>query len=260
VKKEVSIAVVDDNHASRKLVREKLGEVFKLENFRDIHFTIKDFSDGKVLLDSDEAYDLILMDYDMPQINGIETAIQLSKSGAKSKILFLSGYDKIIEPLQQATSINLTAGFIFKSDSKHQFQYEVERVIKDILDICLVKVKHYVEEWDIDCDKLKKVFYETVIDVRKIVTIQCQNEVIFIYGEEDEELSTDTPLKDWLCKLPEGEFAYASKSCLVNLKYVWSYSSKVIVLITDEEIKFGRIYKKAFAPAYENYMIKEAMK
>ena len=260
MKKEISIAVVDDNHASRKIVREKLGGVFKLENFRNIHFAVTDFGDGKELLDSDESYDLILMDYEMPQMNGIETAVQLSKSGAKSKILFLSGYEKIVEPLQQATSINLTAGFIFKSDSVDQFQYEVERVIKDILDICLVKIKHFVEELDIDCDKYKKVFYETVIDAKKIVTIQSENEVVFVYGENDEEFSTDTPLKDWLLRLPVGDFAYASKSCLVNLKYVWSFSSKVIILMTEEEIKLGRIYKKKFAPAYENYLMKEAMK
>ena len=259
MRKEVSIAIVDDNPASRKLEREKLEDVLNLESFRNIHFTIKDFEDGKELLDSGETYDLILMDYDMPQMNGIETAIQLSKSGTKSKILFLSGYDEIVEPLQQATSIDLTAGFIFKSDSIDQFRYEIVRVIKDILDIYLVKIKHYGEEWDIDSAKLKKVFYETVINVKKIVTIQSQNEVVFVYGEDDEEFSTDLPIKNWLLKLPESNFVYASRSCLVNLKYVWSYSSKIIVLTTGEEIKLGRYYKRAFKLAYENYMIREAM-
>ena len=259
VKKEVLIAVVDDNPGSRKLEREKLDEVFGLESLRDVRFVVEEYGDGKELLDSGGVYDLILMDYDMPQMNGIETAIQLSKSGARSRILFLSGYDEIVGPLQQATSIDLTAGFIFKSDSVQQFQYEVERVIKDILDVCLVKIKHYGEEWDIDSDRLKKVFYETVIDVKKIVTIQSQNEVVFVDVENDDEYSTDPPLKDWLLKLPEG-FVYASKNCLVNLKYVRSYSSKFIVLATGEEIRLGRYYRKAFVLAYEDFMMREAMR
>jgi len=260
VRKKISIALVDDNPISRKLEREKLKGVLELENFRGIHFTIPGLGDGKELMESGDIYDLILMDYEMPQMNGIETAIQLSKDGVKSKILFLSGYDEIVEPLQQATSIKLTAGFIFKSDSVHQFQYEVERVIRDILDISLVKIKYYSEEWDIDIEKLKKVFYEAVIDGRKIVMIESQNEVVFVYGENDEEFSTDTPLKDWLSKLPEGDFVNASKSCLVNLRYVKSYNSKLIMLTTDEDVKLGRYYKKAFILAYENYMMREAMK
>lgn len=50
MKEEVLIAIVDDNPASRKLEREKLEEVFNLEDFRNIQFTVKDFEDGKVLL------------------------------------------------------------------------------------------------------------------------------------------------------------------------------------------------------------------
>ena len=259
MKKEVLIAVVDDNPVSRKVERKKLEGVLNLENFRDIEFTVDEFEDGEDLVDSGGVYDLILMDYDMPRMNGIETATWLSKNGAKSKVLFLSGYDEIIGPLQKAAAINLTAGFIFKSDSTQQFQYEVERVIKEILDVCMVKIKHYGEEWDIDSDRLKKVFYETVIDVKKIVTIQSQNEVVFVDVENDEEYSTDPPLKDWLLKLPEG-FVYASKNCLVNLRYVRSYNSKFVVLTTGEEIRLGRYYKKAFTLAYEDYMMREAMR
>jgi len=260
VKKEVSIAIVDDNPASLKLEKEKLLEALDSEKFEDVQFNIEDFEDGKELLDSGETYDLILLDYDMPQMNGIETAIALSKNGVQSKILFLSGYDKIVQPLQKATSIKLTAGFIFKSDSIAQFRYEVERVIKEILDIFLLKIRHYGEEWDTDSDKLRKVFYETVINVKKIVTIQSQNEVVFIYGENDEEFSTDPPLKDWLFKLPEGDFAYASKNCLVNLKYIKTYNSKLISLTTGEDIRLGRYYKKEFILAYEDYMMREALK
>jgi len=258
VKREVSIAIVEDNPASSKLARERLDRVLGLANFKNTYFSITDFGNGKELLDSGEAYDLILMDYEMPQMNGIETAIRLSENGAKSKILFLSGYDEIVEPLQQATSIDLTAGFIFKSDSIQQFQYEVERVIKEILDVCLIKIWHYDEVKDIDSGKLNKVF--TIIDIKKIVTIERQNNIVFLYGENDEEFSTDPPLKNWLFKLPEGCFVYASKSCLVNLKYVRSYSSKLVTLTTGEKIKLGRYYKNSFALAYENYMIREAMK
>jgi len=259
-KEEIAIAIVDDNPAANKQTKEKLDVIFELEIFENVQFPVVDFyEDGKCFLESEKEYDLILMDYEMPQVNGIEAAIELSKRGAKSKILFLSGYNEIIEPLQKATAIKLTAGFIFKSASMKEFQYEVERVIKDILDVCFITMRYYEEELDVDSNKFKKIFYERVIDTKKIVTIEIQKDVAFVYTI-DEEFSTNIPLKDWLPELPGGDFSYANKSCLINLKYVRSYSSQKINLTIGDTVKLGRYSRDKFEKSYESYVMREAMK
>lgn len=267
MKSEVSIALVDDIASERKLAKVKLDGVLILEKFNGIHFSIKEFKDGKELLDSKEVFDLVLMDYEMPEMNGIETARQLNKNGAKSKILFLSGYDynKNFKPLQEASFIDLNVGFILKNDPIHQFQYEVERVISEILDVYFIRIKHYREEKDLDSGKLKKVYTETLINMKEIVTVQSRNDVVFIemendFGDDENEYSTDPPLKDWILKLAERDFVSVSKNCLVHLKYVRAHSSKLVTLITGEDVKLGRHYKNSFTQAYENYMIREAMK
>lgn len=258
-KEEISIAIVDDNPAVNRQIKEKLNVVFKLKTFENVQFSEVDFyEDGKCFLASEKAYDLILMDYEMPRINGIQVAIELDKRGTESRILFLSGYSEIIEPLQKATAIKRTAGFIFKSASIKEFQHEVVRVIKDILDVYFITVRYYEEEWDVDCNKFKKIFYERVIDARKIVTIEAQKGIVFVYTE-NEEFSTNISLKEWLLKVPKSHFSYANKSCLVNLKYVHSHSGQKINLIAGDTVKLGRYSKNEFVKNYKNYMMKEAM-
>ena|GEM_PF-2487200 len=258
-KEEISIAVVDDNPAVNKKTKAALAGVFKLEVFDNIKFQVDTYESGKHLLEVDKEYDLIVMDYKMPQMNGIEVATKLSKRGIKTRILFLSGYEEIIKPLQQAVSIRLAAGFIFKSDPVQEFQQEVKRIVKEILDVHCIKIKHYEEVLDIDNNKFTKVFYETVIDTKKIVTIEINQKIAYVYTEEDEFL-TNISLKDWLPELPSGDFSYANKSCLVNLRYVCSYSSKKINLMTKDTLELGRYSKEKFEKSYERYVMREAMK
>jgi len=258
-KEAVSIAIVDDNPVVNKKTKEALNGVLELEVFNKIDFDVDVYEAGQYLLESKKAYDLIVMDYEMPQINGIEVATMLNEKGVSSRILFLSGYDEIIKPLQQATSIKLTAGFIFKSAPVQEFQHEVERVIKEILDVHFIKIKHYEELLDIDNNKFTKVFYETVIDAKTIVTIEINQKIIYVYTE-DEEFLTNISLKDWLLELPGGDFSYANKSCLVNLRYVCSYSSKKINLSTKDILELGRYSKDKFEKSYKNYVMREAMK
>jgi len=258
-KEEVSIAIVDDNPAANKKTSAALNEIFQLEALKGVKFQLDVYENGKHLIESEKEYDLIVMDYQMPQMNGIEVATKLSKRGVRTRILFLSGYGEIIKPLQQATFIKLTAGFIFKSAPIQEFQHEVKRIIKEILDVHCIKIKHYEEVLNIDSNKFTKVFYETVIDTKKIVTIEIAQKIVYVYTEDDEFL-TNISLKDWLPELPSGDFSYANKSCLVNLRYVCSYSSKKINLITKDTLELGRYSKDKFEKSYERYVMREAMK
>ena len=259
-KGKISVAIVDDNPEINKQTEEKLKTIFQLEIFEHVDFLpVAVYEDGKHLLDSKKGYDIVLMDYEMPDMNGIETARELDKRGVNTKVLFLSGYPDITGPLQQSTSIKLTAGFIFKSAPIEEFQLAVERVIKDVLDVYLITIKHYEDEYDVDKGKDVKVFYETMIDAKQIVTIEAKDEEAFIYTKSDEFL-TQTPLKSWLLQLPMGDFCYVSKSCLLHLKYVQSHSGTAIQLTTGDIVKLGRYYKTRFKKAYENYVMREAMK
>ena len=86
---KINIAVVDDNHFLQKAVVEKLSF------YEDIN--IKAFaSNGKEIVDvlAKEKYiDLILMDIEMPVLNGIEATQIIKKNHPQIKIIMLTVFD-----------------------------------------------------------------------------------------------------------------------------------------------------------------------
>ena len=91
------IAIIDDNPGAAKETQQKLATVLKMPIFENIHFISQNYPSGNDFLNSKQEYDLILMDYEMPGLNGVETAQKLQKRNLTTKIIFLSGYN---QPLQ----------------------------------------------------------------------------------------------------------------------------------------------------------------
>lgn len=87
----IKIAVCDDEAH----IREKLTSIIK-EYFSEEKRTvwIADFKTGKALLGSNIRFDIIFLDIEMPNMNGIETAKKLRNWDVNSKIIYVTNYDK----------------------------------------------------------------------------------------------------------------------------------------------------------------------
>src|SRR5690242_13856089 len=90
VPKKISyILLVDDNtHGliARKAVLEELG------------YNVTTAKNGEEALDlcAERKFDLVVTDYKMPKMNGVELIQELRKSGSPARIILLSGF---VEPL-----------------------------------------------------------------------------------------------------------------------------------------------------------------
>lgn len=258
--KEFFIALVEDNPEDRKQSRKMLDAVLELECFDDINPVVNEYENGQEILDSKIEYDLAIMDYAMPGVSGIEAAVGLLERGAKTKVLYLSGYDEIIGPLKKSTSLKSTVNFIFKLESVESVQYKIENAIKDILDVEIIEIRYYKEVPNIDTGKNEKEWDDAFIDMKKIVDIEAEEKKITIYMENDKTYLTNEPLHSWLLKLPAGDFHYANKSRLVNFKYVKSFSRGRVILTNEEEISLSRKYKDEFIEKRRGYLLREARK
>lgn len=98
-KTEVKVAVVDDKQHDRTKLKKIL---IRLESdFKNVSFIIALYQDGISFLNSKEAYDLVLLDYEMPDKNGIYIAEKLEQRAKRPRVLFVSGYDELTKPLQK---------------------------------------------------------------------------------------------------------------------------------------------------------------
>lgn len=89
--KVIKVAVCDDETQAREKLISFIKEYFKEQNRPA---WVAEFKTGEGLLKSNIRYDIIFLDIEMPNLNGIETAIKLRKWDVNSKIIFVTHYDK----------------------------------------------------------------------------------------------------------------------------------------------------------------------
>jgi DNA-binding NarL/FixJ family response regulator len=85
----IRIAIVDDNTFLIKTVEEKLSFFEDLE----VKFTAMDGEDLLLKLDANQNVDLILMDIEMPILNGIEATEKVKQKYPQIKIIMLTVFD-----------------------------------------------------------------------------------------------------------------------------------------------------------------------
>ena len=85
----IKVAIVDDNLFLQKTVQEKLSF------FEDVEIISKSLNGKELLqkLEKNSNLDLILMDIEMPEMNGVETTAEVKKRYPHIKILMLTVFD-----------------------------------------------------------------------------------------------------------------------------------------------------------------------
>lgn len=87
--KSIKLAIVDDNTFLAKAIEEKLTDFKDL----DIRYIVHNGSDILALLEKKQNLDLILMDIEMPVLDGIETVNIVKQKYPHIKVLMLTVFD-----------------------------------------------------------------------------------------------------------------------------------------------------------------------
>ncbi len=117
------ILLVDDDRMSRKMAEMVIGK---------LGYEIKTVEGGQACLDTlaaEKDYDLILLDVEMPGMDGIETLekIRENEKDLTAKIMFLSGAE---EPEEVLARVDLRPdGFVQKPFIPAKLKADIERVL-----------------------------------------------------------------------------------------------------------------------------------
>lgn len=118
----ISVAVVDDH----KLVRKSVEAYF--QDDRDI-FIDGSYCCGEDLLETltDKSYDLIILDLNMPGLNGVQVAHEVLRSVPKMKILFFT-MSETRELMDQVLDCG-AHGYIIKKAGHQQMSGAIKAII-----------------------------------------------------------------------------------------------------------------------------------
>lgn len=226
------IAICDDEPMLCKFLKNELYTYF---NEHNIDAVVETYGDGHSLLNVSQKFDLIVLDYQMPGINGLQTAKEIRLNNKNCTILFLTSFPEIVYD----TFVYDTFRFLIKPLDKEK--------LHEALDSFRQKTNFYFPiSLTIDGE-----FYK--VESKEIVYIEAngKNSVIRLI---DKSLFCSKTLSNVFSMLPKNCFCKTHRAFVVNLAFVEQYDKKRIILTNGEYAKISRNLYLGFKKALNIYL------
>ena len=216
----LSIAVCDDEVIECCNMAGKIKGI--LEEMK-IPCIIRQFRNGRELLQASESFDIVFLDIIMNDLDGMKTA-QIFRKKAFDKILIF---------------VSSSREYVFDAYDVEAFQYLLkpvdDRKLKNILQKAVLKTERRSQEFIIVSRERqkKKLFLDDIyyFEIKGRVVDVHGPEGIFTYYEQMRELEN---------KLRDKGFFRCHKSYLINLKYVDGYNRQEVIMGNGEKIVIAK--------------------
>lgn len=224
------IAICDDNEFLRSKIN-AICEDIKKTYKNDI--SIIEFEDGYEVIQFTQKIDLLILDIEMPKMNGLEVKQRLQDRGIETGIIFVTDYE---EHMPKAFGLHVI-GFV----PKDQLDLELPFMIRQAMTILQPP---YV--------LLAENINSLTITFIKAVTPYCH---IFFQNGNNELIRDGI---DHLTELlQEVDFIRVHRSYLVNLKYIDTLP-KQYIQVSGHRIPISRRMRTKVKEAYLDYAMKNA--
>lgn len=234
----ISVAVIDDDEKQLNHIKsffasagETLGQEFNVKYFTDGLSFLENFKDG---------YDILMLDIEMPLIDGVSLAKRIRQTGSRCSIIFITHMPQYAI---EGYEVEATA-YILKPIKLLNFTEAVKRAVKR-----LVTVRS--ESVNIVLSGRSGV---RSIPSSEIYYIEAMGHCIIFHTAEG-EFNDRMTLNGLEEQLKEVDFARCNNCYLVNLKYVDDIRNNT-VSVKGMELTVSRNKKKAFIERYMEYVRK----
>lgn len=232
----IKIAICDDEAVYRESTEVmckaffdgKEGEAYSVEGL-----DIDVFPSGREIIASDKAYDILLLDIEMPERDGISVKEYFETHHKQTRIIFMTSHK---ERVLEAFGKNVVS-FLVKPLCKEDFQKVMQKTLADICGQILE-----IEE--------NGEFF--VIPVNQIRYIEAQDKYTVTVTETGKYLMRRT-MKFWEGVLPCQDFCRIHKSYLVNLEYFEKKGDEVW-LDKGKIVKISRLRKNGVLEKYKEFL------
>lgn len=182
---------------------------------------IYNFFSAQELLASREHYNIILLDIDMPEIDGIQAAEKLNQRGMQYNIIMLTSKR---ERFKEAFKIGATR-FVTKPID----QEELFEALDNAFESCLGFEKITVKYKGNDC----------VMRQRDIYMIEAQRDYVKIYSK-DKIFESSQSLKVFAEQLDKRIFILVHRSYLVNMMHIYDICNDYLELADGKRVPVSR--------------------
>ena len=230
------VAIAEDELHTRREIR-RLLERYGAEN--GVSFQIAEFADGDSITEKySGSYDLILMDVEMPFVDGMTAAEEIRKVDQEVTIIFITNAPQYAIKGYKVGALD----YILKPVSYYAFSESIKRAIAKI------RARH-------PDDNYITIFVKggaRKIGVNSIDYVEVIDHDLFFHAGE-ELIETRGTIRDVENELAPYHFFKCNKGCLINLAKVTGYNKNDVV-VGKNTLPVSRSRKKPLQEAIHAYL------
>ncbi len=228
------IAIVEDEAAFAEQLQEYLKKYQEEHNLR---FKISVFEDGEdILKDYQPLYDIILLDIEMPKVNGMKAAELIRAQDEDVTLMFITNMASYAIRGYEVGALD----FVMKPINYYTFSMKITRVLKR------TKQKAQQEILLTLPDGVKK------LNIQQIYYVEVQNRMLYYHTDEGVFVMRGT-MQSVESMLEAYSFVKCNHWYIVNLQHV-SEIKKTTAVVAGHELEVSRRNRSSFLKALTEYV------
>jgi two-component system response regulator LytT len=231
----INIAIIEDEAADQAKLREYF---LKLSQEKNTLFNLSFFASAEEFLFSFKSglLDLILMDIELPGINGIEASVQLRKIDSEVALVFMTNLAQYAIEGYKVKAMD----YVVKPISYWDFQSRLSNALEHL------EEKKKTKVLIVGNDK------RVVVSQSSIYYIEVQDHLL-VYHTKEGDFKTYGALKPLAGELQASGFSLCNSCFLVNLSYVERVES-FTVRVHGTDLLISHPKRKAFLNELNKYL------
>ena len=231
----INIAIIEDDDISAKTLQDYLAYYQKQNN---VQFNIKRFCDAVSFLSEYRSlYDIIFMDIELPNLNGMDAALKLREFDKESVLIFVTNMAQFAVKGYEAGALD----FMVKPINYQDFSLKMSKAIN------IVKTNAEIELVIARLDGFIR------LSTKKIMYIEVTGHKLCYHTSEGDFIASGS-LSKLEKKLKPYNFMRCNSCYLVNPKYIKSVQNYDLLMINGDVLKISRPKKKQFMTDLANWL------
>lgn len=220
----IRIAICDDDAAMRTRIEQSVKNiliekhiVYKLQLFDAGDFLMYEIQEGA-------HFDLMLLDIEMPGIDGISLANKIREKLSSCAVIFITSHSQ----------------YVYDSFKVSPFRYIPKQCFEEKIDEAVSSAIVWIEENIHRYYTAENGKGIELIPIGDINHIWHYDKYSFIERKNGENVKVRKTLKKIFSELPEGDFIWLDKGCICNLGQISKVNGSDVVLLSGRVLNVSR--------------------
>lgn len=230
-----AFAICDDDPVAVSHIARKIESFFQAQNCAVAVDPYTSAVELEYRLDNGSCYDGLLLDIDMPDLDGIELCRRFRKNGGEALVVFISNRTELVFQTFEVSP--------FRFIRKNHFSEEIDRVCQDMM----TQFKRNEVQWLRFSNEKDDTVY--AINIQKLIYVETYGKLCRLRssdGEKEVRISFGKIAE----KLSEFNFIQPHRSYLINPTYIYRIDADTVLLDNGEQIPISKYRREKTKEAY----------